>query len=36
MFSDPGIDFGLCGICPGQQVVDLAILMAVDDFGEDV
>ena len=36
MFSGHGFEFGLYGIGPGQQVVDLGIWMPVDDPGEDV
>ena len=36
MFSGHGFERGRCGIGPRQQVVDLAIEMAVDDPGDDV
>ena len=36
MFSGHGLDFGRGGVGPGQEVVDLAVGMAVDDPGDDV
>ncbi len=36
MFSGHGLEFGIRDVGPGQELVDAAIGMAVDDPGEDV
>ena len=36
VFSGHGFEFAVCGVGPRQQVVDLAIRMAVDNLCEDV
>ena len=36
MFSGHGLEVEGGEICPGQEIIDLAVGMSVDDFGDDV